>query len=112
MVPTVIQIHSQAPAKPAWGEACNGCGVCCLLEPCPVGVLVSRRRRGACAALRWQQSDGRYRCGVLTDTQRYTRLTWPLVNKLFARLMRRMIYAGRGRGCDAQVEVSFAPPGV
>jgi len=38
----VILIHPEAPAKPPLGAPCNGCGVCCLAEPCPVGVLVSR----------------------------------------------------------------------
>ncbi|MDT0138632.1 hypothetical protein [Acidovorax sp. PRC11] len=35
------------------GQPCNGCGLCCLAEPCPLGMLVSRRRHGACVALRW-----------------------------------------------------------
>jgi len=34
-----IAIHAAAPAKPALGEPCNGCGVCCAAEPCPVGMF-------------------------------------------------------------------------
>ena len=56
---------AEAAPKPALGEPCNGCGVCCLTEPCPVGMLVSRKRRGACAALRWEEETSRYRCGVV-----------------------------------------------
>ena len=37
----VIAIHPAAPPKPAWGEPCNGCGVCYAWQPCPLGVLVS-----------------------------------------------------------------------
>ena len=37
----LIRIHADAPAKPPVGAPCNGCGVCCLLEPCPLGVLLS-----------------------------------------------------------------------
>ncbi|MDH3210563.1 MAG: hypothetical protein OEM00_01980 [Burkholderiaceae bacterium] len=100
----VIHIHSQAPPKPGWGEACNGCGVCCLLQPCPVGVLVSRRRHGACTALVWQQAEGRYLCGILATPRRYTGLVWPWAQKVAARLTRRMISAGRGCDCDVEPE--------
>jgi len=82
----VIHVHRGAPAKPALGVACNGCGQCCLAEPCPVGMVVSRRRRGACAAVHW---DGqRYRCGVLASARGWRR-----------RLIARWI--GAGRGCDS-----------
>jgi hypothetical protein len=53
MLPHVIRIEPLAPVKPATGSPCNGCGVCCLAEPCPLGMLVSRRRHGRCSALRW-----------------------------------------------------------
>ncbi len=49
----VVFWHGDAPAQPAMGQPCNGCGLCCLAEPCPLGMLVSRRRHGACVALRW-----------------------------------------------------------
>ena len=45
----VIRLHPAAPAKPPETAPCNGCGVCCAAEPCPIGVLVSGRRTGACA---------------------------------------------------------------
>ena len=41
-----IHIHPQAPGKVPEGVACNGCGVCCLFEPCPLGVVLSRARVG------------------------------------------------------------------
>lgn len=53
-VHTVIHLRVAAPAKPPPGAPCNGCGVCCTAAPCPVGMLVSGRTRGACAALRWE----------------------------------------------------------
>jgi hypothetical protein len=87
----VIRIHAQAPAKPAWGEPCNGCGVCCLSEPCPVGVLVSWRRRGACAALHWDAGAERYRCGLLDPARPWR-----------SAIVRRWIAAGRGCDSDAQ----------
>jgi hypothetical protein len=46
----IIYLQPAAPPKPAMGAACNGCGLCCLAEPCPLGIWVSRRRTGACKA--------------------------------------------------------------
>lgn len=103
-VPRVIRIHAFAPAKPAWGQPCNGCGVCCLAEPCPVGILVSRRRTGACAAVVWNEDAQRYRCGVLADPARFTGLRWGPVQRLWVRLAQRMISAGSGCDCDIEVE--------
>ena len=90
----IIRIHADAPLKPAWGEPCNGCGVCCLAEPCPVGMLVSLKRIGACRALRWDDAARRYRCGLMQDAAgRSTPWAW---------LMRRLIAAGAG--CDSDAE--------
>lgn len=91
----IIRIHADAPLKPRAGAACNGCGVCCLAEPCPAGVLVSLRVRGACRALRWDDDQRRYRCGLMARTVG-SRTPW-------ARLARRLIAAGQG--CDSDAEV-------
>ncbi len=91
----IIAIHADAPPKPALGETCNGCGVCCLAEPCPLGVILSRRLKGACVALRW---DGaRYECGALTARP----------SGLRGRLVKRWIAAGAG--CDCSLEVAGKP---
>lgn len=123
----VVFWHGDAPAQPAMGQPCNGCGLCCLAEPCPLGMLVSRRRHGACVALRWLpgsaaegadgasgapagapaevagdapgQEGGRYVCGMVADPAGVTgwRNRWLL--RALARLARRWIAAGQG--CDA-----------
>ena len=99
----VVHIHPAAPAKPALGEPCNGCGVCCLVAPCPVGVLASRRRAGACNALEWDEGQSLYRCGMVRDPLRW--LCWPSaprgLSRWLARRVRRWIAAGVG--CDASV---------
>lgn len=105
-VPQVIHIHADAPPKPALGVPCNGCGVCCACEPCPVGIVVSRRRRGACKALTWDPDQRHYRCGVMTEPWRFTRLRWRWVNAAVSRFAARMIAAGKG--CDSTVEVERA----
>jgi hypothetical protein len=100
MRPAVILIHPHAPAKPAPGAACNGCGVCCTAAPCPLGALLSRRRHGACAALQWQDTGKLYRCGVLAEPKRW--LPW-LPAAWGQRLARRWISAASG--CDSDLLV-------
>lgn len=109
----VILIHPDAPPKPAEGRPCNGCGVCCASEPCPVGVLASRRRHGACAALVWSQAEARYRCGLISEPTawlpRPLRGAAPLLAPLLGRWARRVVAAGRG--CDSSVSVEPGPAG-
>ena len=101
---TVIQLHTEAPPKPPWGAPCNGCGQCCLAEPCPLGVLASRRRRGECVALEW--TAGRYRCGLLRAPLAHLlgraskSASW--LDTPLRALARRWIAAGSG--CDADIE--------
>jgi hypothetical protein len=94
----IIRIESAAPLKPALGATCNGCGVCCLYEPCPLGVLLSRRRRGACVAVSWQAASRQYRCGALNA---------PAALRWSAPLVRRWIAAGQG--CDSSLVVEADP---
>lgn len=106
----VILIHPEAPLKPAPGAPCNGCGVCCLLEPCPLGVVLSRRRHGACVALRWLDDVRQYRCSVVSNSVAVSELPWPLrrlaswPGATFRRLARRWIAADQG--CDSTVELT------
>lgn len=106
----VVLVEPLAPAKPLPGAPRNGCGICCLAGPCPLGLLLSRRRRGACAALRWQAQEGLYRCGavsapVVVVQQALPVWLWravPLLALALRRLARRWIAAGRG--CDCSLE--------
>lgn len=108
-----IHVHPFAPQKPAEGATCNGCGVCCLTEPCPLGVFLSRRRSGACDALRWSDDGAFYRCGAISapeDVLHHALTRWlrPLakgVSPWMARLAKRWVAAGQG--CDSTVEVSL-----
>lgn len=100
----VIHIHPEAPAKPALGTPCNGCGVCCLVEPCPLGMLLSRRRHGACTALRWSDVDARYTCGALSAPADVLGWAgrWPWARRWVAR------WIAAGQGCDASMMVERA----
>lgn len=103
-----LHIEPEAPPKPALGAPCNGCGVCCLMEPCPLGVLLSGRRRGACSALQWQSASRQYRCGAITCAHEVLRArlpafahaSVPLLAATLARLAKRWVAAGVGCDCD------------
>lgn len=98
----IVLLHAAAPPKPPAGAPCNGCGVCCAAEPCPLAMIVFRRRHGACPALDWQGE--RYACGLLLAPERHLRWLPRCGRRLAVRFVARWIAAGRG--CD-----SGAPPG-
>ena len=110
-----IYIHPAAPPKPPEGAPCNGCGVCCLAQPCPVGMVLSRRRRGACQALRWDGLQAQYRCGAITEPRAVVQaalpraLQWlaPVPAAALSRLARRWVAAGQG--CDSDLQPQSPP---
>ncbi|MHB8948173.1 MAG: hypothetical protein ACYC4S_03800 [Rhodoferax sp.] len=119
----VIHIHPDAALQPAPGAPCNGCGLCCLLEPCPLGAILSGRRQGACVAVRWHDELRQYRCGALCEPAavlqrvlpaRLQRLTPGLsagLAPLLARWARR--WTAVGQGCDSRLDATvLAPPAV
>ena len=99
-----IHLQRSAPGKPAEGQACNGCGVCCAQETCPAGRLRFFQKKGPCPALEWSAEQSRYHCGLLTHPTHY--LGWlPNAGAALARrLLSRWIAAGIGCDCSAEVE--------
>lgn len=109
MTHQIIRIHPDAPRKPVLGAPCNGCGVCCLAEPCPLGMVLSRKRTGACVALIWADDgadagQGAYRCGALAAPEQVLAPRWRWLAPVLRRLAARWISAGSG--CDAALEVA------
>lgn len=98
-----ITLHAAAPAKPAAGQPCNGCGVCCAAELCPMGRLLFLRARGPCPALHWEDVQRRYTCTLVTAADE--RIPWlpRALRKLAGRFFARAIAAGTG--CDADIQV-------
>jgi hypothetical protein len=90
----IIRIHPAAPVKPALGAPCNGCGVCCLVELCPLGIVRYQRRRGPCPALRWLNDERRYACGMLLDVAHNPLVRWWVGRSIAA-----------GRGCDSSAKL-------
>lgn len=98
----IIHLHRTAPAKPAEGDACNGCGVCCALETCPAARLRFLQRQGPCPALEWQAEESRYRCGLVMRPAHYLGgLSLP--GMPLKQLLSRWIAAGKGCDCSAEV---------
>jgi len=100
----VIRLHAAAPDKPAADEPCNGCGVCCASAPCPLGIVASRRLRGACVALLWIEDARRYRCGLIEEPAAHLPPGFRWAAPLLTRIARRYISAGSGCDCDLIVE--------
>jgi hypothetical protein len=105
--PRIIFLHQAAPAKPAVSEPCNGCGVCCAAETCPVARLLLLQWRGPCRALTWDDAVARYRCGLVDHPAAYL----PYLPRWSEDLVRRGIkrWIAAGAGCDSAVE---AGPGL
>lgn len=97
MIQTVV-LRADAPAKPAVGERCNGCGICCAAERCPVAWLFLSRARESCAALAWDAAAQRYVCGMVVQPSDYLRWLpqrWqPRAGAWFAYRI------AAGQGCD------------
>lgn len=110
----VIHIHIDAALQPVPGAPCNGCGVCCLLEPCPLGVILSGRRHGACVAVRWHGDVRQYRCGALSEPVAVLQRVLPArlqrlapwlaagLAPILARWAQRWIAVGQG--CDSSLD--------
>ena len=99
-ITTTIEIHPLAPAQPRTGEPCNGCGVCCLAFPCPLGMVLSLKRMGRCSALRWSDAERRYLCGAISDAS--STLPWGLkwLAPRLSQVARRWVASGIG--CDTK----------
>jgi len=70
--------------------------------------VISRKRSGACDALRWDAAQALYRCGALSDPDGVLGARWRWAAPLLRRLARRWIAAGVG--CDASLEPESLKP--
>jgi hypothetical protein len=97
----VILIRADSPAKPTLGATCNGCGVCCAAEPCPVSLAFLWPHQTPCKALVWSETDKRYFCGMVIKPSKF--LVWlpKFADKFASRLFKRWISANQACDSDA-----------
>jgi hypothetical protein len=81
--------------KPLYGQPCNGCGVCCLLEQCPISEQLFGPR-ALCPALE-KADGGRLVCGLMVSAPTYIEGP-PELAKLLGEAFGVML--GAGSGCD------------
>lgn len=98
----IIHLHKRAPKKPLPGQPCNGCGVCCAVETCPVARLFLLQRQAPCRALTWNEDAGRYDCGLLCAPRAHLRWLPARLEPALRRWVARRIAAGAG--CDSLLD--------
>jgi len=54
---------SALPSKPLYTKPCNGCGLCCMSQLCPIGEMMFPGVEAPCPALVFE--PGQARCGVV-----------------------------------------------
>jgi hypothetical protein len=89
------------PAKPAYGAACNGCGLCCTATPCGLAMaLVAGAQKGQpCPALEWE--DGRSWCGLVRHPYTHARGLKGMRPEADLGTMFAEDLGGVGTGCDS-----------
>lgn len=96
--------------KPPYGSPCNGCGVCCQNEICPLGQIAFPHAQAPCPALE-KQAD-RYVCGLVASPQTYAPIR-ASVYGVEALREAAAIGVGADIGCDTRMmpdEASATPP--
>lgn len=98
-----VALHPLAPDKPENGAPCNGCGVCCAIETCPVARVFLWQFSGKCQALEWQDDAARYRCGMAVTPDRHVGLIPRRWRERFGKFFASRIAAGTGCDCTAEI---------
>jgi len=106
-MPQIVTLPEHAPDKPALGAPCNGCGLCCAAELCPLGRVVFGKSRGPCPALVWRAAERRHHCGLVAAPRTHLPRLPRFLAPIFTRLARRWIAAGIG--CDSDVSAEAVP---
>lgn len=85
--------------KPAYGDPCNGCGMCCIAVQCPLSLALFGEQK-LCPAL--EQAGRALACGLVRNTADYVPdlPSWggPALTEAFGLML------GAGAGCDGQEE--------
>jgi len=97
---TKMLLPPTAPPKPAFGDACNGCGVCCQQEVCPLGRATFGEVAAPCPALVFGQA--RFWCALVLgerELRRQDPSEPPCLETMLA----------IGLGCDSEAPAAGTP---
>jgi hypothetical protein len=87
------------PLKPAYGSPCNGCGLCCEAQQCPLSEMLLGEH-DLCPAL--TPLGNVYVCGLVADTWRFFHSSGK--DEADSALRSAIAYLlGAGIGCDANL---------
>jgi hypothetical protein len=86
-------VEMSLPNKPRYGEACNGCGLCCAIQLCPVAEIMFEGASAPCPALKMAPDGSRTYCQLVAIEKEFGLA--PLVQKVL----------GIGNGCGMEDEV-------
>ena len=98
--------------KPKFGEACNRCGLCCMLQLCEAALLIfgTENDEGPCPALEWDSEQTA--CGLIRSPAKHTKLNWgtaaerEVINDRFiGPLIEKSLGIGAGCGMDDEYPV-------
>ena len=85
--------------KPRKGDNCNGCGMCCTVEPCGLARELLQCREGPCVAL--EREAGRTFCGLVRRPVHYPLNQDAPPSATGALQVHLASMLGIGRGCDS-----------
>ena len=91
--------EDEKPDKPAFGDPCNRCGVCCLATQCEV----SKARFGKqtlCPAL--ELDGGKYNCGLMVNAKKYVPERVALFGKETMERLMKLISGDGSCSCKTQ----------
>lgn len=88
--------------KPRKGDPCNGCGMCCTVQPCMLAAEFLNCTEGPCVAL--ESEDGRTYCGMVRRPIHYLLRQDAPPSATGALQSHLASVLGLGHGCDSDDE--------